>query len=217
MPLPAPVLAALTGGRAAPPAKAQRLEWLDSIRGISALVVLIGHLAIAFEGPALQKAFYSWFDGRVAVTMFFILSGFVLTRPYLRAPDGGKFRKLLWINFYVRRITRIWLPWVAVFWLSWLVATHIPRTVSFQPAFTSWAMGFWNPLDGLAILKQHIYGLHDPKLLLLPQDWSLGVELKASLLIPVLVILFRLRPWLVAVFGLVLTAAHPTGYYMLTF
>ena len=45
--------------------------------------------------------------------MFFVLSGFVLTFGHLAT---GKEMPLL--PFYVRRVTRIWIPWFCFFILS---------------------------------------------------------------------------------------------------
>jgi peptidoglycan/LPS O-acetylase OafA/YrhL len=193
------------------------LEWLDSIRGLAALVVLIGHIAGAFAWPDWARQFFLLFDGRVAVTMFFVLSGFVLARPYI-GEEADPAKRFLWINFFTRRVTRIWLPWVAVFWISWLAREFLPRNFSITPSLTQWAQPFWTgPLDGMAILKQHLFSFFDPTTLLLPQDWSLRVELQGSALIPVFVLLFRRQPWLVFALGVALTIARPTGYYMLTF
>jgi peptidoglycan/LPS O-acetylase OafA/YrhL len=86
-------------------ARSSRLEWLDSIRGLAALVVLIGHIAGAFHWPNSARQFLLLFDGRVAVTMFFVLSGFILARPYIGAAADPP-KRFLWINFFTRRVTR---------------------------------------------------------------------------------------------------------------
>jgi peptidoglycan/LPS O-acetylase OafA/YrhL len=194
-----------------------RLEWLDSIRGLAALVVLIGHIAGAFKWPDWARNVFLLFDGRVAVTMFFVLSGFVLARPYLGEVNTSK--RFLLANFLTRRVTRIWLPWVAVFWMSWLAREFLPRDFLISPTLSEWAASFWTrPQDAMTILKQHLYSLHDPMTVLLPQDWTLRVELQGSALIPVFVWLFRRRPWLVAAFGTALLfVPRPFGYYMVTF
>jgi peptidoglycan/LPS O-acetylase OafA/YrhL len=198
-------------------ARGSRLEWLDSIRGLAALVVLIGHIAGAFAWPNWARHFFVLFDGRVAVTMFFVLSGFVLARPYIgEAADPPK--RFLWVNFLTRRVTRIWLPWVAMFWISWLAREFLPRDFLTAPAMTGWAREFWTgPLNAMAILKQHFYSLHDPATLLMPQDWSLRMELQGSALIPIFVWLFRRNAWLALALGVLIAIVRPTGYYMLTF
>src|ERR1700742_1415897 len=67
-----------------------RIEFLDSIRGLAALAVLLSHAAGVLVAPAFF--FYvlhipllnAGFDGKAAVAMFFLLSGLVLSRPYLK-------------------------------------------------------------------------------------------------------------------------------------
>lgn len=61
-----------------------RIESLDSIRGIAALAVLMGHTVGSFAWPlAWSKIPFIniFFEGYPAVIMFFVLSGFVLSRP----------------------------------------------------------------------------------------------------------------------------------------
>lgn len=84
-------------------AQPQRLSSLDGLRGIAAVVVLIHHALLTL--PQLADAYYdmdglseislAWiltytplhvfWAGAEAVSLFFILSGIVLTLPVLRA------------------------------------------------------------------------------------------------------------------------------------
>ena len=86
-----------------------RLEALDSLRGLDSLAVLLGHTLAVCQ---LNSNFSHWplinnmFDGRSAVTMFFVLSGFVLTLGHVSHSK----RPLYLVPFYARRITRFWLP-----------------------------------------------------------------------------------------------------------
>jgi hypothetical protein len=67
----------------------KRIEFLDSIRGLAALFVLLSHTIGAFAWPASFFAMARWpfisilFDGKAAVAMFFVLSGYVLAKPYV--------------------------------------------------------------------------------------------------------------------------------------
>jgi peptidoglycan/LPS O-acetylase OafA/YrhL len=65
-----------------------RLEALEAIRGLAALVVVAHHLAHAFW-PGLLMSHWPWrsaFDGSFAVTLFFVLSGVVLSVAYFQRP-----------------------------------------------------------------------------------------------------------------------------------
>jgi peptidoglycan/LPS O-acetylase OafA/YrhL len=73
----------------------KRFEVLDGTRGLAALVVMIFHLT------ALQQVFER---GWLAVDLFFILSGFVITYSY-----GDKIKQgLTFKDFLVARFLRLW-------------------------------------------------------------------------------------------------------------
>src|SRR3982751_1870787 len=105
-----------------------RIEALDSIRGLAALAVLLGHIlnTVLWPGNANWASYpfiNIFFDGRPAVTMFFVLSGFVLSRPYL--PSLNQPARTIHVpTFYLRRFTRIWIPWFFVFCLSALAQAY---------------------------------------------------------------------------------------------
>jgi len=83
-----------------------RLGALDSLRGIAAFVVLLSHtLGVCQWNTKFMRFPFlnSMFDGHSAVTLFFVLSGFVLTFSHLN--DSKKSFYL--IPFYARRFTRI--------------------------------------------------------------------------------------------------------------
>lgn len=166
-----------------------RFKSLDSIRGLAALAVLFGHISGMFIWPEKWIKWMKWpllnmaFDGRSAVTMFFVLSGFVLAYPYV----SGAGARLNVPLFYARRIIRIWLPWFCAFvlalicrcWLFQPFATHPPANCSY------WQL----PVRWQEVLLQCVFLFHNGPGQILPQDWSLGIELIGSALIPLLVIL----------------------------
>ena len=172
---------------------------LDSIRGLAALSVLLGHLAGSFEWPELIKVISLTpylnipFDGKLAVALFFVLSGFVLSLSYMN--DGerpDKERSICIPAFYARRVVRIWVPWAFVFLLSVIAQKTIHQIPTTHPPVSTWSLGFWNqPQTVESVIKQSYFALHDARLMLLPQDWSLGVELKGSAFVPFLIIVFR--------------------------
>ena len=73
----------------------QRLEGLDALRGIAALMVLLFHVEFAFSlQPHFQRAYLS-------VDFFFLLSGMVMARQYEgRFPDTAAFLR--------KRLARLW-------------------------------------------------------------------------------------------------------------
>ena len=97
-----------------------RIAYLESIRGLAALQVLLLHVLAAFapdlifSRPAIApiagylhlSPLYFIYDGYSAVYIFFILSGYVLTRSFERSPAGP-------ISQILARIVRLGLPALA--------------------------------------------------------------------------------------------------------
>ena len=200
----------------------QHLDELDSIRGLAALAVLLDHTLLVFHWPR-PLPWVNWpvinmlFDGLGAVTMFFVLSGFVLSRPFVReaartltvAGAGG---------FYVRRVTRVWLPWLCVFGVSLLVKVLLFTPQATIPPQTEWLAGFWRMETTLHdVLLQCLYSLHDARRQMLPQDWSLGVEMKASALMPLMILAALRSSWLLALWGTAMLVVLPHGHYYAPF
>jgi peptidoglycan/LPS O-acetylase OafA/YrhL len=194
---------------------AHRLESLDSIRGLAALAVLFSHVADAvFIWP---ESWIKWskfplisiaFDGTAAVAMFFVLSGFVLARPYV----SGAAAPIHLPVFYFRRFIRIWFPWFCAFAVTLACRCFLFRDYATQPLQDP---RYWHaPVLLKDVLLQCVFFVHG-KAQLLPQDWSLGVELIGSALIPLFVAIAR-RPrhlvWL-SVLAVVSLVAVPRPDY----
>ncbi|RUL53202.1 acyltransferase family protein [Lysinibacillus antri] len=111
--------------------KANRIESLDSLRGISALIVVVFHCLIAFVvfANAINFQFENEFikfltlsplkvlwSGNEAVLLFFVLSGFVLTLPML---NGKQQRYTVYIT---KRFFRIYIPYIVMMAVSTILA-----------------------------------------------------------------------------------------------
>lgn len=119
---------------------------LDGLRGYAAIVVVIYHSILGLDGTQLDrilrgawsnlgpyevatKIFFKVFDGELAVTLFFILSGAVLFRSLMREDGGlggiaGK--------FYVRRFFRIYPALLACLIVCGLAFAVAGRGVTMQ-------------------------------------------------------------------------------------
>jgi peptidoglycan/LPS O-acetylase OafA/YrhL len=202
----------------------QRIEYLDSLRGLAALIVLLSHALGAFAWPASYFNFINLplvnivFDGKAAVAMFFVLSGFVLSRPYVHSNHGQR-RQIFLPTFYIKRGIRIWLPWFSAFLASAIAQHFVCRNVVTEPKVSDWLNQFWqSPLNWMLVWHQCLFILHDSHIQLLNQDWSLGVELKGSALIPIFI--FLISGWRLAALGtlaLALFFALPIGSYYIAF
>ena len=100
-------------GTSSAPSPSQRPAWLpafipafDGLRGIAILAVLFYHCESRLQGTFLEK-FVVW--GWSGVSLFFVLSGFLITGIILDSGPTSRFYK----TFYARRFLRIW----PVYWL----------------------------------------------------------------------------------------------------
>lgn len=182
------------------------LPELEGLRGVAVLLVLLYHLdaLVGFpffnsvgHWPSLPMAFV--YSGHTGVSLFFVLSAFLLSLPFLDEASGGA--RVSRSEFYRRRALRI-LP---LYWALVLVAVavglavHAPGTIRrglAQMLFvTSVSLG-WElpPFTGVL--------------------WSLSTEVQFYLLLPLLPLALR-RPsrcLLVLAAATLLYAALVTGH-----
>jgi len=155
---------------AAPPDGPREFVNLNGVRALAALSVLATHVGFN-TGQAIGNRWYAPFLARLdfGVTLFFLLSGFLLYRPFLAWALGGSPRPS-WRRFWWRRALRI-LP---AYWLVIVVtlAVFTPRTYSPR----SW-------LAYLTLTQTISGGRIDPSL---SQMWTLSVELSFYALLPLI-------------------------------
>jgi peptidoglycan/LPS O-acetylase OafA/YrhL len=109
----------------------QRLSELDALRGIAALSVVLWHfLCATYTSLPAPQVIYWISRGDGAVVLFFLLSGFVLSLPFQRG------QKPTYLAFAIRRLCRIYLPYLAGIGLSILVITFV--AVSKIPELSAW-------------------------------------------------------------------------------
>lgn len=178
-----------------------RFEYLDSLRGLAALSVVLSH----FFGAYNIEARVSWigviplhhlvYDGYAAVSFFFVLSGFILSYKLFGNTDTIKP-----IEFAVARLFRIYPPFLFVFFCSVAFSTFCAAWADTIPTQTDWVQGFWKTslvvknVVRQALFKTSISG----EAYYVPQGWTLGVELILSMFIPFLVVVSEKgKSWLV--------------------
>jgi peptidoglycan/LPS O-acetylase OafA/YrhL len=87
----------------AAPAASSRLVWLDALRGIAAMMVVLDHSSSAFL-PEFRRQLMPWFDcGRYGVMVFFLVSGYVIPASLERR---GSVRA-----FWIGRVFRMYPLW----------------------------------------------------------------------------------------------------------
>ncbi|WP_053078342.1 acyltransferase family protein [Methylobacterium tarhaniae] len=163
---------------------------IDGLRAVAVLAVIFYHVGI------------TWMPGGfVGVDVFFVISGYVITRGLLReAADGG----IGIAAFYARRIRRILPALVATLALTSLAAYWLllpPQLEDYAASAAASALSVANLYFWRASGYFDAAALYRPLL----HTWSLSVEEQFYLVLPVSLLLavrLRLRPlWLP--FGLV--------------
>jgi peptidoglycan/LPS O-acetylase OafA/YrhL len=161
-----------------PPPGNPRFPLFDSLRAIAALCVLVTHAS--FLSGAHWQAWYGQYTARldVGVTIFFLISGFLLYRPFVSARLRGTPRPG-WAEYARRRALRI-LPayWVALTVLA--LTTGLPQM---------WSAHSWSYYALVQNLDEHwIFGG-------LTVAWSLAVEASFYVFLPLFAwLVIRARP-----------------------
>jgi peptidoglycan/LPS O-acetylase OafA/YrhL len=121
--------------------------------------------------------------GHEAVLLFFVLSGFVLTLPFLKPVQPG------YPSYLIKRICRIYLPYLGA------VAVAAIGDVLFHnqiPTLGHWFQRMWSEPLSWSILWHHILfiGAYDDGQLN-GAFWSLVIEMRVSLIFPLLMLMLR--------------------------
>jgi peptidoglycan/LPS O-acetylase OafA/YrhL len=157
---------------------AGRIPDLDTMRGIAAVGVLVSH--VAFSTGYVGTPFWGGWASRLEgfVNLFFILSGFVLFRPYAAASAGrGSWPSVR--RYVVRRIFRIVPAYWAVVVVSFLTVTD----------------GIPNPAIWLRHLTFTQYYTLMPLLPGVGMAWTLTVEVVFYALLPLVAIALLRHGW----------------------
>lgn len=183
-----------------PLSKTGRIETLDSVRGIAAFIVVIHHCFLT--QPVYSDFFFSkwktnatglvsWlflhtpariaWAGYEAVTLFYVLSGFVLALPWVEG------RPTDYRTFAIRRLCRLYIPYLVAIAVAGILNTVLLQRANVSAA-SKWVseMTWTNPVtllvifDHLAIIGHHvsINGV----------THTLIWEIRVSLLFPLLIV-----------------------------
>lgn len=154
---------------------------LDGVRAIAALLVMYLHYfnEIPIDTQTLKLFFLSAKLGQTGVTLFFVLSGFLITRILLHSDTNKSYFK----NFYIRRSLRIF-PLYYLF----LAIDNFLSPLIFQQPVQPWSERFYYYvyLQNFAITFD--WSNHGPG-----HFWSLAVEEHFYLVWPFILYFFRHR------------------------
>jgi peptidoglycan/LPS O-acetylase OafA/YrhL len=153
--------------------KKGKIPGLDGLRGIAALCVVGFHYQVFTSG---EKGLM--FPGRLAVQVFFVISGLLITWLLLREEDkSGTINRS---EFYWRRAFRLLPPLLVL--LLWQEITHLPGVARGGAVATAfYVANYYELIRGTSALNG------------LGQTWSLAVEEHFYLIWPLLFFYVRNR------------------------
>lgn len=154
-----------------------RIDYLDGLRGLAAMMVVCVHSANFIEPVLLPNTVLSWLKlGRYGVQIFYIISSFtiMMSLDRLKNMRGG------YSVFYLRRAFRI-LP-------VWYIA------IALMCLYNYFARG---TVASIGSVITHLFTLHGlfPQYIsdIIGQGWSIGIEVIFYLLVPYIVRRFRYK------------------------
>lgn len=146
-----------------------QVDVLDGIRGLAVLLVIFSHLSNAglvfFPFTLLGEG-----SGQIGVFLFFVLSAFLLTRNLVEKGKAGGLNLPLWRGYFIRRTTRIY-PLYSM-------------ALLFTLASTAFGWGFFKDMQAGDVLDHLILAAGKAHF------WTIAVECKFYLVLPVLIILY---------------------------
>ena len=165
---------------------APRMHALDGVRAVAASLVVAHHMGASTAAYALNDAGHTLvgaiLNGITAggVELFFVLSGVVLARPYLRAK-----RPMNAVSYFSRRAKRLFPPFLMAWLLSGLsiyLATRFPTWWSQSERLPAFRLQDWLQQIGILYWGQKLYN---------NSWWSLSTEIAFYLVFPLAIPVFR--------------------------
>lgn len=147
------------------------IECLDGLRGLAVLIVVASHLSNA---GFLGLGFVNFSGiGKSGVYLFFVLSAFLLSTPFVAKTPQELRSGLLWLTYFWRRFFRIYPLYVIILVVS-LISTLLLGNYT-----NGW--GFPYSINGKEFFD-HVLLLAGKSVL-----WSIAVEFKFYFFLPVIV------------------------------
>jgi peptidoglycan/LPS O-acetylase OafA/YrhL len=167
----------------------RNLPEITGMRGFAALYVLLFHIFLYSLGTAPAPASMGFLQyGWIGVDFFFVLSGFLLSLPFLSQPRSAA-APGAWRTYVLKRWWRIAPP----YYVSIIVALALSNQLDYL---------LRNPLD----IALHLSFLHSWRLesmvTIVGVYWTLASEFQFYLLLPLFVLLLRRPSWPLTLAGL---------------
>lgn len=182
------------------------LKGLNGLRTIAALSVVFSHISLSLKefnvglfvfGKNADGSPKGWYLGEMGVTIFFVLSGFLIT--YLLLLESKK-AEINIKKFYIRRVLRIWPIYYLYLMICLVIIYFLNKSIDFSTVLY------------YLFFAANIPFIYEFALRFLDHFWSIGVEEQFYLFWPWIIKYFKkiLVPLIIALVVII----NITRYYL---
>jgi peptidoglycan/LPS O-acetylase OafA/YrhL len=180
----------------------KKLDFIDSLRGLAALYVVLHHITYAIGGKVIVPRWLEplAFLGSSGVTLFFVVSAFTLCLS-MEARREGEFQPLT--NYFIRRFFRIaplFYAWVLIFSL---------RSLVFGGSLPEFA-----EITRSVFFVQNLFPGHEAGIVW--ASWTIGIEMLFYLLFPLAFWAMNTLSKSLAIFALSVAIQAPWYYFVMS-
>ena len=170
--------------------KSEFRDDIQSLRGLAVLLVVIFHLKLDFLS-----------GGYIGVDIFFVISGFLITKFCL---DDLKLKKFTLSNFYYRRVKKLVPPFFIVLFFTYIFSFLVLDADHFKEFTTSMFYSLFS-LSNIYFWLDSGYFSSSSMFKPLLHTWSLSVEGQFYFIWPlILMLLYKNQKLLIAIFFLII-------------
>jgi len=167
---------------------------LDGLRFIAASMVFLQHgfarlaASSGIDNDVLVRIAKTLGSGGMGVSIFFVLSGFLIT--YLLLQEQNQTGKIKLTNFYIRRVLRIWPLYFLVVLFGFIIYPWLKSMMGIDTVLCSRQIYYWTFLSNFdeIFIHHNCYG-HGAQIQSI--TWSVSIEEQFYLFWPLLFILLK--------------------------
>ncbi|PEU05232.1 hypothetical protein CN527_02530 [Bacillus cereus] len=179
----------------------KRYDSLDSIRGFASFSVVISHMLITFpiffsfislepsqtfswESVLTFSPLHLFWAGHEAVILFFILSGFVLSLPYLEG------KTIFYRQYIIKRFFRIYIPFIVIIFISIILQFIFRHSIGIN-GLSVWFNEMWAGTIDFKTLLHLIFMSGEYTHNYDTVVWSLVHEMRISIFFPFIALFIK--------------------------
>ncbi len=162
---------------------------LNGVRFMAAMMVMVhhveqikiycGHPSVFYTNNFIKNI------GGLGVTLFFVLSGFLIT--YLLLEEKKEFKTINLKEFYIRRVLRIWPLYYLIIFLAFYIIPTFFSSIIVSDFGTILQFDYYKKLAMYIFFVPNVAFITVYPVLFVSQAWSIGVEEQFYAIWPLLV------------------------------